>query len=201
MPISLFNRSILNTVPNNNRTVTMSENELMPMQLMSCALSPSTMHPLLGSTSKSSLKSPQSDNSNVAEAKSISHHANDLLFETTNQVTGLHPTSLLYSSPTVINQQPLNMFSNNSISDPMLSSSSMKHHRINDLDIVEDQPCANDTSPGECHADGVPSPLSFYLSPTLNFSSNSSSSDSDVSIFLFINNYIHNHFTRIIFNI
>lgn len=160
----------------------------------------SSMH-TLNATSTLSSKTPlkthrANSNLNVIEAESISspRRVNDLSLGEC-QTTGIHlaSSSLPYSSPNVLSQQPLKLLSNNSASDPLLSVSAFSSmtsnaHRINGSSVAEDeaaQRCTNNASPGECQAanTGVHSPSSFYLSPTLNLSSSSSSSsDSGVSI-------------------
>jgi len=153
----------------------------------------------LSSTSTLSSKTPlkthrANSNLNVIEAESTSspRRINDMSLE----VTGIHlaSSSTPYSSPNVLGQQPLNLLSNNSASDPLLCSGSVlplmtsNVHRVNGSSIAEGeaaQRCANDASPGECQTanTSVHSPSSFYLSPMLNLSSSSSSSsDSGVSV-------------------
>jgi len=157
---------------------------------------------ILSSTSTLSSKTPLkthhvNSNPNVIEAESTSspHRINDMSLGEC-QATGIHlaSTSTPYSSPNVLNQQPLNLLSNNSASDPLLCSGSVlplmtsNVHRVNGSSIAEGeaaQRCANDASSGECQTanTSVHSPSSFYLSPMLNLSSSSSSSsDSGVSV-------------------
>lgn len=185
-------------LPNSNGNSTIPSDQL-PMIPM-CDLSElSGMH-TLNATSALSSKTPlkthrASSNLNVIEAENISspRRANDLSLGEC-QTTGIHlaSSSLPYSSPNVLSQQPLKLLSNNSASDPLLSVSAFSSmtsnsHRVNGSSVVEGeaaQRCANNASPGECQAanTGVHSP-SFYLFPTLNLSSSSSSSsDSGVSI-------------------
>ncbi|XP_018350094.1 PREDICTED: uncharacterized protein LOC108753202 [Trachymyrmex septentrionalis] len=182
-------RSILNTLPNNNGNSTVPSDQLMPM----CELSElSSMHTLSSTTtlsSKTSLKTHRA-NLNVIEAENTSspRRANDTSPEEC-QTTGIHlVSSSPYSSPNVLGHQPLNLLSNNSASDPLLSTSVLSSmtsnvHRVNSSSVAEGeaaQRCTNDASPGECQAtnNGVHSPSSFYLSP-LNLSSDSSISSSD----------------------
>ncbi|KAG5322098.1 TRI37 ligase, partial [Acromyrmex heyeri] len=183
-------RSILSTLPNNNGNSTVPSDQLMPM----CELSElSSMHTLSSTTtlsSKTSLKTTHRANLNVIEAENTSppRRANDTSPEEC-QATGIHlvSSSSPYSSPNVLGHQPLNLLSNNSASDPLLSTSVLSSmtsnvHRVNSSSVAEDeaaQRCTNDASPGECQAanNGVHSP-SFYLSP-LNISSDSSISSSD----------------------
>lgn len=174
----------------------MPSDQLIPM----CDLGElSGMHSL-SSTSTLSSKTPKahrpSSNLNVIEPESTSspRRANDMSLGEC-QAAGIHLVSSTspYSSPNVLSQQPLNLLSNNSASDPLLSASALSSmtsnaHRVNGPSVAESeaaQRCANNASPGECQAvnAGVHSPSSFYLSPTLNLSSSSSSSsDSGVSI-------------------
>lgn len=161
-----------------------------------CELSElSSMHTLSSTTtlpSKTSLKTHRA-NLNVIEAENISspRRANDTSSEEC-QATGIHlvSSSSPYSSPNVLGHQPLNLLSNNSASDPLLSTSVLSSmtsnvHRVNSSSVAESeaaQRCTNDASPRECQAaNSVHSPSSFYLSP-LNLSSDSSISSSDVSI-------------------
>lgn len=178
--------------------------QLLPM----CELNElSGMH-LLGSTtstlSKTSLKTHRaSNNLNIIETEgSSSPHlaSSDVsLGEKAAKIHLTFPSSSPYSSPgdALAGQQPLNLLSNNSTSDPLLPVSSTLstvtgNQRINGcLTVTEGetaQRCTNNASPGECReaaAAGVHSP-SFYLSSTLNLSSSSSSSsDSGVSIYSF----------------
>lgn len=160
----------------------------------------SSMHTLASTLtlpSKAPLKTHRANsNLNIIEAENISspRRVNDMSLGEC-QVAGIHlaSSSLPYSSPNVLSQKPLNLLSNNSASDPLLSTSALSSmtsnaHRVNDSSVVEDeaaQRCANNVSPGECQAanTGVHSSSSFYLSPTLNLSSSSSSSsDSGVSV-------------------
>lgn len=154
-------------------------------------------------SSKMPLKTPlkthrTNNNLNVIEAESISspRRVNDMSLGEC-QTTGIHlaSSSSPYSSPNVLGQQPLNLLSKNSASDPLLSTSTLSSmtsnaHRVNGSNVAEGETAqhyANDASSGECQAanTGVHSPSSFYLSPTLNLSSSSSSSsDSGVSIVL-----------------
>jgi len=192
---TFYNRSIPNTLSNNNDATISSE--LMPM----CELGElSGVHTLTSSSTLSSkpLKTHRANsNLNVIEAESTSspRRINDMSLEEC-QVTGIHlaSSSTPYSSPNVLGQQPLNLLSNNSASDPLLCSGSVlplmtsNVHRVNGSSIAEGetaQRCANDASPGECQTanTSVHSPSSFYLSPMLNLSSSSSSSsDSGVSV-------------------
>lgn len=151
----------------------------------------------LGSTStlpsKTSLKSHRANNLNIVEVEGASRRANDVSLGEC-QAAGIHPVPLSpYSSPSVLNQQPLLSNNNgNSNSDPLLcaSTSSManvKQYRlVNDLSVMDgeaSQRCANDVSPGECQiASTVHSTSSFFLSPVINLSSNSSSSSSDSGV-------------------
>lgn len=181
-------RSMPGTLANSSGM--MSGDQLMPM----CELGElSSMH-ALGSTSamsKMSLKSHRaSNNLNVVEIDNTSllRRANDISLGECS-AAGLHLAS---SSPYSPNVQPsLNLMTNNSASDPLLSTSALSSitgntHRVNVTESEAAQRC-NDTSPGECQVatgDGVHSPSPFYLSPTLNLSSSSSSSsESGVSIF------------------
>ncbi|EFN83733.1 uncharacterized protein LOC105183913 isoform X1 [Harpegnathos saltator] len=186
-----MSRSIPSMLPGNSGT-TLPGDQLTPMYELGEI---SGIHPL-GSTltlsSKASLKSHRANNLNVVEVESPSRRANDVSLGEC-QVTGIHPiSSSSYSSPSVLNQQPLALLTNNngsSNSDPLLCASalssmaSIKQHRLNSLSVADNesaQRCTNDVSPGECQAaGGVHSPSSFYLSPTTNLSSNSSSSSSD----------------------
>lgn len=171
-----------------------------------CELSElSSMHTLSSTTtlsSKTSLKTHRANsNLNVIEAENTlsPRRVNDTSPEEC-QATGIHlvSSSSPYSSP-VLGHQPLNLLSNNSASDPLLSTSVLSAmtsnvHRVNSSSVAEGevaQRCTNDVSPGECQAaNGVHSPSSFYLSP-LNLSSDSSISSSDVSIvFLFFFLYL-----------
>lgn len=182
-------RSIPTTLPSNNNSNIMND-QLLPM----CELNElSSMH-LLGSAtsktlSKTSLKAHRaSNNLNIIETEGRSSSplvaSNDVSLGD-SKIHLSFPSSSPYSSSgdalVVTSQQPLNLLSNNS--DPLLSVSSMSsNQRINGcLSVTEDdaaQRCTNDMSPGECReaaTTGVHSP-SFYLSSTLNLSSNSSSS-------------------------
>lgn len=98
-------------------------------------------------------------------------------------------------------QQSLNLLSNNSVSDPVLSTSTLisltdNTHEV--LALTEDetiQHCMNEASLAECQTavDSIHSPASFYLSSTVHLSSNSSSSsDNGVSILL-TNIYVFNN--------
>ncbi|XP_029162768.1 uncharacterized protein LOC114934268 [Nylanderia fulva] len=181
-------RSIPSTLPNNNSNI--MNDQLLPM----CELNElSSMH-LLGSTtsktlSKTSLKTHRaSNNLNIIETEGRSSSpplvaSNDVSLGD-SKIHLTYPSSTPYSAgDALVGQQPLNLLSNNSTSDPLLSvSSTLSNQRINGcLSVTEDdaaQRCTNDTSPGECRetaATGVRSP-SFYLSSTLNLSSSSSSS-------------------------
>ncbi|XP_011634045.1 uncharacterized protein LOC105425136 [Pogonomyrmex barbatus] len=182
-------RSIPSTLPNNNGNSAILSDQLMPM----CELSELSMH-TFGSIStlpsKTPLKTHRANNNlNVIEPESITspHRANDISLGEC-KATGIHLTSTSspYSSPNVLNQQPVNLLSNNSASDPLLSVSTLSSmtnnaHRINNSNIMEGeiaQRCANNASPGECQAanTGAHPSSSFYLPPTLNLSSSSSSS-------------------------
>ncbi|XP_018394310.1 PREDICTED: uncharacterized protein LOC108773090 [Cyphomyrmex costatus] len=187
-------RSIPSTLPNNNGNSTIPSDQLMPM----CELSElSNMHTLSSTStllSKTSLKTHRANgNLNVIEIENTSspRRANDTSPEEC-QATGIHLiSSSPYSSSNVLGHQPLNLLSNNSASDPLLSTSVLSSmtsnvHRVNSSSVAEGetvQRCTNDApllSPGECQAanTGVHSPSSFYLSP-LNLSSDSSISSSD----------------------
>ncbi|XP_032687906.1 uncharacterized protein LOC116852037 isoform X2 [Odontomachus brunneus] len=148
----------------------------------------------LGSTttlpSKTSLKSHRANNLNIVEVEGTPRRTNDVSLGEC-QAAGIHPVpSSPYSSPSVLNQQPLTLLSNNNggnNSDPLLcasTSSSMagvKQYRlVNDLSVTDgeaSQRCANDVSPGECQVAGnVHSTPSFLFSPVIHLSSSSSSS-------------------------
>lgn len=165
----------------------------------------SDMH-LLDSTtstnlSKTLLKTHRaSNNLNIieAESNSSSRRNNDTSLGECQAKIHLNFSSSPYSSPgdVLTGQQPLNLSFNNSTSDPLLSTSTLSsvtdNQRINGLTVTDGevaQRCTNDVSPGECReiaAAGTHSP-SFYLSSTLNLSSNSSSSsESGVSIYSFL---------------
>ncbi|XP_011702182.1 PREDICTED: uncharacterized protein LOC105458510 [Wasmannia auropunctata] len=185
-------RSIPSTLPSNGNS-TIPSDQLMPM----CELSELTGMHTLSSTSILSSKTPlkahrPNSNLNVIETEGTSspRRANDMSLRDC-QAAGIHlaSSSSPYSSPNVLGHQSLNLLSNNSASDPLLSSSVLTSmtsnaHRVNGSNVVESeaaQRCTNDASPGECQTanTGVHSP-SFYLSPTgLNLSSSSSSSSSD----------------------
>ncbi|KYN29017.1 E3 ubiquitin-protein ligase TRIM37, partial [Trachymyrmex cornetzi] len=125
-------RSILSTLPNNNGNSTIPSDQLMPM----CELSElSSMHTLSSTTtlsSKTSLKMHRA-NLNVIEAENTSspRRANNTSPEEC-QATGIHlvSSSSPYSSPNVLGHQPLNLLSNNSTSDPLLSTSELNEHDI-----------------------------------------------------------------------
>jgi len=143
------------------------------------------------------------NNLNFVETESsLSRHVNDADYQTA-EVSSLSP----YSSSNAaerFGQQPLNLLSNNSASDPVLSTSTLisitdnNAHQI--LTLTEDetaQCCINDTLLAECQAvvNNVHSSSSFYLSPTANLSSSSSSSsDNGVSNLKLSNIYICNNF-------
>lgn len=178
--------SIPSTLPSNNGNSTLASDQLMPM----CELGELTGLHSLSSTSTLSSKTLKThrtnSNLNIIETESTSpRRANDMSLGEC-QGTGMHlaSSSSPYSSPNVLAQQPLNLLSNNSASDPLmstltLSSMTSNAHRVNGSNVAEGeaaQRCTNDASPGECQANtGVHSP-SFYLSPTLHLSSSSSSS-------------------------
>jgi len=166
----------------------------MPM----CDLSElSGMHTLASTLtlpSKVPLKTHRANsNLNVIEVENISspRRANDMSL---GECQAVYLASSSPYSPNVltITQKPLNLSSNNSASDPLLSTSALPSmtsnmHRVNDSNVADEvtQRCANNVSPGECQTanTGVHSSSSFYLSPTLNLSSSSSSSsDSGVSV-------------------
>ncbi|XP_011863279.1 PREDICTED: E3 ubiquitin-protein ligase TRIM37-like [Vollenhovia emeryi] len=182
-------RSIPTTLPSNIGNSTIPGDQLLSM----CDLGElSSMH-TLGSTSTLSSKTLKThranSNLNIIEAESSSspRRVNDMALGE-RQAVGIHLASSPYSSPNVLSQKPLNLLSNNSASDPLLSASTLSSmtssaHRANGSNVAEGvaaQRCANNASPGECQTanTGVRSPSSFYchLSPTLNLSSSSSSS-------------------------
>lgn len=185
-------RSLPSTLPNNNINSTIP-NDQLPMMPMCDLGDLSGMH-TLSSISTLSSKTPlkthrTNSNLNVIETESISspRRVNDMSLEEC-QAAGIHLASLSlpYSSPNVLSQQPLKLLSS-SASDPLLSISAMTSnlspHQVNGSSVAEDeaaQRCAINASPGECQAanTGIHSSSSFYLSPTLNLSSSSSSSDS-----------------------
>lgn len=146
----------------------------------------SSVHSLNSASTLSSLKTHRaSNNLNVVETDNTlsPRRANNIsLGESQAVEIHLNSSSSPYSSPNVFGQQPLNLLSKNSASDPLLSVSALSSmtssaHRANDLDIVEDdtvQRCTDNISPGECQPGDTRRPPSpFYLS------SNSSSSSSD----------------------
>jgi len=147
------------------------------------------------------------NNLNFVETESsLSRHVvNDADYQTAevHSVSSLSPYSSSKAAER-FGQQPLNLLSNNSASDPVLSTSTLisitdNAHQI--LTLTENetaQCCINDTLLAECQAvvDNVHSSSSFYLSPTANLSSSSSSSsDNDVSNLLsnicICNNFIY----------
>jgi len=144
------------------------------------------------------------NNLNFVETESsLSRHVvNDADYQTAevHSVSSLSP----YSSNAAerFSQQPLNLLSNNSASDPVLSASTLisitdNAHQI--LTLTENetaQCCINDTLLAECQAvvDNVHSSSSFYLSPTANLSSSSSSSSDNGVSNLLSNIYICNNF-------
>ncbi|XP_012225328.1 serine-rich adhesin for platelets-like isoform X2 [Linepithema humile] len=166
-------------------SATMPGDQLMPM----CELGEiSGIHSLSSAStlsSKTSLKAHRaSNNLNVVEADNTSspRRANNISLGEC-QAAGIHlnPSSSPYSSPSIFGQQPLNLLSKNSASDPLLSVSALSSmtgntHRVNIVEGDVAQRCTNNVSPGECQAGDVHSSSSFYLSPTLNLSSSSSSS-------------------------
>ncbi|XP_071560509.1 uncharacterized protein [Temnothorax nylanderi] len=189
-------RSIPSTLPssNGNSTIYVLDDELISMPNLGERI-PSGTHTLGSTLSKTPLKTHRANsNLNIIEAENTSspRRANDMSFGDC-QATGIHLVNLSssspYSSPNVLSQQPLNLLSKNSASDPLLSASALSSmtsnaHRVNGSSVAESeaaQRCANNASPGECQAanTGVHSSSSFYLSPTLNLSSSSSSSSSD----------------------
>lgn len=200
--ISASGRSVPNVLSGNSGSsgATMPGDQFMSMYELGEL---SSMHPL-GSTStlssKVSLKSHHANNLNVVEVEGAPRRSNDVSLGEC-QTAGLHPIpSSPYSSPSVLAQQPLSLLSNNngsSNSDPLLCVSTLssmasvqqvseRHRLANSMSVTDGeaaQRCTNDVSPGECSsAVRVRTSSTFYLSPTLNISSNSSSSDSGVSI-------------------
>lgn len=191
--VSTFGRSMPSALPGNSGA-TMPGDQLMPMYELG------ELH-ALGSastlSSKASLKSHRTNNLNVVEVEGTPRRANDVSLGEC-QAAGLHPVSSSpYSSPGVLNQQSLTLLSSgngNSNSDPLLCVSTLssmagvrQHRLVNGLSVTADgeaaQRCTNDVSPGECPTAGrVHTPSSFYRSPTLNLSSNSSSSSSDIGV-------------------
>ncbi|KAL0115521.1 hypothetical protein PUN28_010800 [Cardiocondyla obscurior] len=175
-------RSIPSTLPNNANS-TISSDQLMSM----CDLDELSMH-----TSTLSSKMPlkihrTNSNLNVIETeRSLSPHCVNDTSLTERQAAGIHLISSTspYSSLNVLSQQPLNLLSSNSASDPLLSATSMvsNTHRVNDSSVAESEAAqrgTNNASPGECVQTanaGVRSSSSCYLSRALNLSSSSSSS-------------------------
>ncbi|XP_026831240.1 uncharacterized protein LOC105284425 isoform X2 [Ooceraea biroi] len=115
----------------------------------------------------------------------LSRRVNDKFMD--YQAAEPHSISSLspYSSSNVaalFGQQSSNLLSNNSASDPVLSTSTLASMTDNAHEVLTGnetaQRCINDASLAECQAvaDCVHSPSSFYLSPVVNFSSSSSSS-------------------------
>lgn len=164
--------------------------QLMPICELE-ELSSSTRSPIIGSTSSKTLLKPhRANNPHIVEAESAPPRRVNDVSQGECQAAGILPVTSSYSSPSILNQQPLSLLStviNNSSSDPLLcgtplsSMTSVKQHRVVGLNVREDETAAqrraNDASPGECREAAVHSP-SFYLPSTLNLSSNSSSSSS-----------------------
>lgn len=176
----------------------MPGDQLMPM----CELGEiSGIHSLNSAStlsSKTSLKTHRaSNNLNVVETDNTSspRRTNNISLGEC-QAAGIHlnSSSSPYSTPNVFGQQPLNLLSKNSASDPLLSVSALSSmtsntHRMLNAEGDVAQRCTNNVSPGECQTGDVHSTSSFYLSPTLNLSSSSSSSSDGVitfSVLIFI---------------
>lgn len=114
------NRSVQNVHPNGGNSGAMSRDQLMPI----CELGElSNMRPLGSSStissisSKTSLKQHRVNNLTVVEAESPNLHGTNDNSVGDCQANGTHSPSPSYSSPTVLNQQPLNPLSNSSSSE------------------------------------------------------------------------------------
>ncbi|RLU25951.1 hypothetical protein DMN91_002114 [Ooceraea biroi] len=148
----------------------------------------SSTYPCCMPMSKTLLKMTHCTNNNrnfVETDSNLSRRVNDKFMD--YQAAEPHSISSLspYSSSNVaalFGQQSSNLLSNNSASDPVLSTSTLASMTDNAHEVLTGnetaQRCINDASLAECQAvaDCVHSPSSFYLSPVVNFSSSSSSS-------------------------
>lgn len=115
----MFNRSIQNVLPGGTNGGVLSD-QLMPM----CELGePSNMRPLGSSStlssisSKTSLKQHRINNLSVVEAEPPSIHSTNDSSVGDCPAISTHSPPPSYSSPTVLNQQQLNLLSSSSSSD------------------------------------------------------------------------------------
>ncbi|XP_043253981.1 E3 ubiquitin-protein ligase TRIM37-like [Colletes gigas] len=113
-PNGTSTRSVQNVLPSGNNNATMSGDQLMPM----CELGElSNIRPLGSSSTLSSISSKTSLKQHRVKPESPNLHSTNDGLPGDCQTTGAHSPSPSFSSPTVLNQQPLNLLSSSSSSD------------------------------------------------------------------------------------